>query len=266
MQLLRYGIKISRVQDIFISHIHGDHVFGLPGLLTSLSLNRRTSPVYVYGPTGIKKYVDGIIQAADLAFSFPLQISEHPHHEARIILESDHLQVQTIPLDHRVPTTGYLFREKRAPRSMLGEAITKYGIPYADIPSIRQGADYISAEGKTIPNRLLTRPGKEVCSYAYCSDTAFLPSLVDVLKGVKVLYHESTFLDEHQDLATDRKHATASEAARIAREAQICHLILGHFSTRYDDISMFYTEASAIFSEVYIPSEGDVFDFERLSC
>ena len=262
MRLSDCNIKRSRIQRVFITHLHGDHFFGLPGLITSYGLYGRKEPLIIHGPEGIEEILLKIIEVTNIHLSYDLIVKEHQALRSLTIVDDTKITVTTVPLRHRVPTTGYIFREKVAPRSINSDAVGRFGIPYDAYHDLQHGADWTSPDGRTVSNAELTYPGRDPDSYAYITDTAFFSEIVESLRGVKVLYHESTFLDDLREKAVKRGHSTAAQAAEIARRAGVNLLILGHFSSRYQDVSVFETEAMQQFDNVVAAKEGMSVSFD----
>ncbi len=249
-------IKRSRIDHIFISHLHGDHYFGLIGLITSFHLLNREKPLHIYCP----KELEGIIQM-QLRFSntgLPFDLNFHFLHfeKAERILENDVLTVETIIMNHRIPCAGFLFREKPMLRNMIPEKITKYKIPHSKIPGIKAGEDFISENGEVIPNHLLTLSPSSPRSYAFCADTIYTESVIDQIKDVDLLYHEATFTEESKDRAVTTMHSTAKEAAMIASKANVKKLMIGHYSAKYKSLENHLTEAKEFFENTILAEEG----------
>lgn len=261
VELRRNKVKFSKIKHVFISHLHGDHFFGLIGLISTFMLLGRETELHIYGPKGIKEIITLQLKMSKSWTSYPLYFHELSSKRPEVILETKKVLVETIPLDHRVYTNGFLFREKPGDRKLLMEEVEKYPIDVAYFRSIKKGKDAVLDDGTVIPNKLLTADPEPPQSYAFCSDTAYNPEMVDQIKNVTVLYHEATFLEEHAYLATPTKHSTAREAAAIARSASVSKLILGHFSTRYDSILPFKREAEEIFPHVELADDGKNFSF-----
>ncbi len=254
-----FKVKRSRLEVIFISHLHGDHVFGLPGLINSFNLNGRTSRLLIFGPAGLRRFVETSMEISHAHINFEILIHEFDTEEPQLIYENEELSVHSFPLKHRVPTAGYRFEEKRKLRKFKAELISVYNIRHEDIPSIKQGKDYVTAGGEIISNQVLTEDPPLPRSYAFCSDTVYDTDLVPYIKGVDVLYHEATFMTELKVQARDRMHSTSAEAAEIASKAGVKKLLLGHFSSRYRDLSGLLEEARMIFPESYLALEGHYF-------
>lgn len=261
VQLRKHKIKFSRIDHIFISHLHGDHFFGLPGLVSTFRLLGREKELNIYGPKGIKQAITLLLKLGDSWTNYPLRFHELSSQESELIFENDKVTVHTIPLDHRIYTNGFLFREKLAERKLNVEAVQYYEIDKAYFNNIKKGKDIVTEMGEIIPNKELTFDPPKPTSYAFCSDTAYKPAMVSLIKDVDCMYHEATFLESEAHLANKTKHATAKEAARIAYQASVGKLILGHYSTRYASIDMFKKEASTEFDAVELADDGKVFEF-----
>ncbi len=260
MQLRKYKVKFSRIKHIFISHLHGDHFFGLIGLISTFGLLNRPHELHIYGPKDLKTIIDMQLRLSKSWVDFPLHFHELSSEKSELIFEDKQVSVYTIPLNHRIYTNGFLFKEKRKDRKLALDKIKLYpDIEVCDYHKIKKGFDFIRENGDIISNDLLTESPKEPLSYAFCSDTSFDESIVPIIKKVDLLYHESTFLEDKKELAEKTKHSTAKEAATIAKHAQAKQLILGHFSNRYKDEQQFLIEAEAIFSEVKLADTGKVF-------
>lgn len=261
VELRRHKIKFNRIKHIFISHLHGDHFFGLVGLISTFRLLTREAELHIYGPKGIKEVITLQMKLADSWTNYPLYFHELNNKASELVFEDDTVEVYTIPLDHRVYTNGFLFKEKPGERHLDMNAIWNSNIDQAYYRKLKQGFDVYDESGVLIPNASVTKPANPSKSYAFCSDTAYKESIVPLIKNVDVLYHESTFLEQHADLAPKTKHSTAKEAARIAQQAEVGTLILGHYSTRYPNLEAFRTEAHEHFKNVRLARDGKVFDF-----
>jgi ribonuclease Z len=261
VQLRRRKIKFSQIKHIFISHLHGDHFFGLIGLISSFGLLNREKDLHIYGPKGIKEIIVLQLKLSKSWTKFPLHFHELESKEPESIFEDDKVKVETIPLEHRVYTNGFLFREKPGERKLLINEVEKHDIDVAYYQSIKKGKDIQLDDGTTIPNEQLTAPPPEPKSYAFCSDTVYKPGIVPQLKGVTALYHEATFLDKHLEKAQKTKHSTAKQAAEIAKAAGVGKLLLGHYSTRYGDLNLFLEEAKTLFENVELTEDGKVFEW-----
>ncbi|WP_340076494.1 ribonuclease Z [Leptobacterium sp. I13] len=261
VQLRKQKIKFSRIQHIFISHLHGDHIFGLPGLIATFRLLGREKALHIYGPKGIKEAITLLLKLGDSWTNYPLIFHELNSKETKLVFEDKKVTVQTIPLNHRVYTNGFLFKEKPRERKLNMDAVLNYEIDKVYYQNIKNGKDITLDNGQVIPNKTLTYDPPPPKSYAYCSDTAYHPEMIPLIKNVEVLYHEATFLNQHEHLASQTKHATAEQAAQIAHQAAVNTLILGHFSTRYDTIDVFKKEAQTVFKNVLLADDGKEFEF-----
>lgn len=260
VQLRKNKIKFSKIKRIFISHLHGDHVFGLIGLISTFRLLNHANDVHIYGPKGIKEFIVTQLRLSDSYAKYPIIFHELSSNESELIYEDDKITVHTIPLTHRIYTNGYLFREKIGERKLNIDTIKKYPeIERCDYQNLKNGKDYQLKNGQIIPNHQLTFEPNKPLSYAYCSDTIYNESIVPIIKNIDVLYHESTFLEYHKELAVKTKHSTAKEAAQIAKLANVDKLILGHYSSRYKDLESFKNEAKTVFLNTELAIEGKTF-------
>ncbi|PID68296.1 MAG: ribonuclease Z [Flavobacteriia bacterium] len=259
MQLRKYKVSFSKIGHIFISHLHGDHFFGLVGLLSSLGLLGRQKEVHVYGPEGIKKAVDLMMDVSQVHQTYPIYFHELTATTSELIYTDDRVEVYTIPLKHRVYTNGYLFKEKQVLRNLDIDAIKKYPeIARCDYYRIKKGEDFLLADGTVVSNEKLTLPPKKLLSYAYCSDTSYNPEIIPLIYKTDLLYHEATFLDQHEELAIKTGHSTVKQAATIAKKAKVGQLVVGHYSSRYQDKEPFITEGQEIFTPVLLAESGKV--------
>jgi len=256
VQLRKAKAKFSKINHIFISHLHGDHVFGLPGLISSFRLLGRETPLHVYGPKGIKEMMETIFRITETHQGFEVVFHELSSKKSEKVFEDNRVEVFTIPLDHRIYCNGYLFKEKPKERHLNMQEISKYPeIEICDYHNLKRGKDIQLSDGYILKNENLTKPAEPSVSYAFCSDTRYLESIIPIIKNVDVLYHEATFLHDLKKMADYTGHTTALEAAKIARKANVKKLILGHFSNRYNDLSVFLNEACEIFPETYLPEQ-----------
>ncbi len=260
VQLRKSEVKFSRINHIFISHLHGDHFFGLPGLVSTFRLLGRTKELHIYGPKGIQEAITLLLKLGDSWTNYKLTFHILSNTKSELIYEDDKVVVETIPLRHRVYTNGFLFKEKLGERKLNLQAVDAHNIDTSSYQNLKNGKDVITDGGKVINNADLTFEPTKSKSYAYCSDTAYKPDIIPQIKGVDVLYHEATFLDSEAHLSEKTKHSTAKQAASIAKQAQVGKLILGHYSTRYKTIELFKTEAQSIFNNVALANDGKVFD------
>lgn len=259
-QLDRFGIKRGKLNHIFISHLHGDHFFGLVALLTSFNLNRREHPLHVYGPLGLEEIIQVHFKHSLTKLNYQLHFQPVFIDESRIIYEDSSLTVETILLTHRLPTTGFLFKEKKKFRKIITDKITEYNIPHTQITGIKKGEDFITSEGKKISNAELTLDPLSPRSYAYCSDTIYTESFAEQIKNISTLYHETTFTHEHEARATETFHTTTKQAAKLAQKANAGKLLIGHFSARYEDLEPLVNESREIFANSFIAEEGKTFE------
>lgn len=261
IQLRQQKIKFARIKRIFISHLHGDHYFGLIGLISTFRLLKREADLHVYGPKGIKEVITLQLKLSDSWTNYNLYFHELESNNSEVIFEDDKVEVRTIPLKHRIYANGYLFKEKPAERTLDIEAAKGLRIDKAYFNKLKQGFDVENEDGQLVSNAKVTFDPSKPKSYAFCSDTVYKPDIVPILKDVTAIYHESTFLDKHKHLCETTKHSTASQAALIAKDASAGTLILGHYSTRYDNLSLFKKEAQRIFENVELAEDGKVFNF-----
>ena len=256
VQLRKAKAKFSKINHIFISHLHGDHVFGLPGLISSFRLLGRETPLHVYGPKGIKEMMETIFRITETHQGFEVVFHELSSKKSEKVFEDNRVEVFTIPLDHRIYCNGYLFKEKPKERHLNMQEISKYPeIEICDYHNLKRGKNIQLSDGYILKNENLTKPAEPSVSYAFCSDTRYLESIIPIIKNVDVLYHEATFLHDLKKMADYTGHTTALEAAKIARKANVKKLILGHFSNRYNDLSVFLNEACEIFPETHLPKQ-----------
>lgn len=261
MAMARQRLKFSRLRHIFISHLHGDHWFGLPGLLSTLALHELTGKltIHIFGDGArllreVARYAGGDAPY-DLEFNV---IGTQP---ARIH-EDNAITVDTITLNHRVPAVGFIIREKPKMRHINPDATREAGVPHWAMNSLRQGQDYVTPEGIVVPNEQLTTDADPSVSYAYCSDTRPSQRVIEAIAGVDWLYHEATYGDECQRQAHSRYHSTAREAAQVARDAGVKHLILGHYSSRYADETPLLHQAQEVFADTRLAREGLIVDLQ----
>ena len=255
MQLRRSKIKFSRIQHVFISHLHGDHFYGLIGLISTFRLLGRTAPMTIYGPKGIKEIITLQLKLAKSWTNYELHFRELDTTIPELLYEDENVSVSTLPLDHIVYTNGFLFNTKSLKRKINTEALGTLNLKPFHYDQLQKGLSIELENGETIENHILTLPPDPPKKYAFCSDTAFHEALIPEIKGVDLLYHEATFLEQHKDLAKKTKHSTAKEAAVIAKKAEVKQLMLGHYSNRYSDKNEFVKEASSIFENVILSED-----------
>ena len=260
MQFRRSHIHFSKLNAIFISHMHGDHCFGLMGLLSTLGMLGRTSKLRIYAPKDYEPLFRQQVEFFMQTMEYEMEMIPVDTEKQQVIYEDHSLTVETVPLQHRVPCCGFIFREKPTLPHIRRDMIDYYGIPVSQINNIKNGADWTNEDGDIIPNTRLVQPADSPRSYAYCSDTRFVPGLKEKVKGVTVLYHESTYTSDQEDRAKIYYHSTARQAATIAAGAGVGTLLLGHYSARYNDEQVLLEEAKAVFDHSILSQEGMVFD------
>ena len=256
VELRRNHIHLNRLFNVFITHLHGDHCFGLMGLISTLGLLGRTAPLHVYGPQDIETLFQPLIDYHCNGMTYEVVFHPIDTHQNVCIYEDKSLQVFSIPLKHRIRCCGYYFKEKELSRHILKEAIEKYDIPISQINNVKAGLDYVMPNGQIIKNEELTTPPSTARSFAYCSDTVFRPEIAEMMKGVDLLYHEATFAESEKQLCSKVYHSTAKQAAEIARLAGAKQLMLGHYSSRYNDEAILQKEAAEVFENTILAKEG----------
>lgn len=259
-QLLRFHLKTSKIRHIFISHLHGDHYLGLPGLLSSMHLMGRKEPVTIFGPPALKEILDFQFQVSETVLKFPLVFVPTQDQSPQKLAEIGGFSVESFPLNHRIPCTGFLFKEIPRRGHLITEVLKRYEVPVALYKEIKAGADYCTPDGNRIPNSVLVKPGPSPISYAYCSDTAPRADIQEFIQGVTWLYHEATFLHELEARAIETFHTTAKQAGEIARNAGVKKLLLGHFSSRYREVNSLRKEAENHFQPVVTVEDGMKFE------
>ncbi|WP_348812392.1 ribonuclease Z [Flavobacterium maritimum] len=260
VQLRKNKIRFSKINHIFISHLHGDHFFGLVGLISTFTLLNRTTDLHIYGPKGIKEIIKLQLRLSNSWTNYGLFFHELESNESEVIFEDEKVLVKTIPLKHRIYTNGFLFQEKIGERKLNLDAVQNYEIETCYYQKIKNGKDITLDDGRLIENEKLTFDPIPVKSYAFCSDTAYNELMVPIIENVDVLYHEATFLQSEESLAEKTLHSTAKDAAKIALKANVKQLILGHYSTRYESLELFKEEASQIFPNVLLGDDGVSFE------
>lgn len=256
ISLRRSKVRFTKLQAIFISHLHGDHCFGLIGLISTFGMLGRTAPLQVYAPAALEPMLQAQLEMFCPGLGFEVEFHPLDTTLSQVVYEDKSLTVSTIPLDHRIPCCGFLFKEKPGRRHILRDMIDCYEIPISQIDNIKNGKDWTTPDGDVIENSRLTTPADPTRSYAYCSDTRYMPQLYRLVEGVNLLYHESTYTEECKERAKLYYHSTAQQAATVARDAHVGKLLLGHYSARYDDEEGLLKEARAIFPESYLSNEG----------
>ncbi len=263
MQLQAYKIKKSRISQIFISHVHGDHILGLPGLLLSMNLMRRETPMHIYGPKELFEILDVFFKHSGIRFNFKLHYHPVNTEKEEVVFENIYYKVTTFPIYHRVPCVGFKFRERSVLRKLNIEACAKHKIPFTHFNDIKMGKDFVSSDGKTvISNHELTFDSGIPMSYAYCSDTIYDERVIKAVEDADILYHETTFMHDKLERAIETMHTTAKQAGIIATKAHVKKLLIGHFSARYDDLQPLLDEARTEFKNTEIAIEGKMFVIE----
>lgn len=260
IQLRRSRIHFSKIIAVFISHLHGDHCFGLPGMISTFGMTGRTAPLHIYAPAAFEPILDQTLSFFCQGLEFKVVFHAVDTTQNKVVYEDRSLTVETIPLQHRIDCCGYLFREKPILPHIRRDMIDFYKIPISQINNIKAGADWVTAEGEVIANSRLTTPAEPARSYAYCSDTRYIKTLHELVKGVSTLYHESTYSAEDAERARLYWHSTSQDAAKVARDASVGKLLLGHFSARYNNESQLLEEAKEFFPNSYLTREGATFD------
>lgn len=253
IQLMDYKIKFSKINHIFISHLHGDHIFGLMGLIMTYDLMGRTAPLHIYSPKGLEDFIKTQLYSGQ---RYPLYFHSSDTTVSTLLYENNYLEVYSIPLIHRDPCHGFLFVEKKKVSNIIKEKIEVYNIPYQQINKIKEGADFLTEKGELIPNIELTIPAPNPLKFAYCSDTMYSEEIIPLIKEVDLLYHEATFMQNMLEQAQKTMHSTAAQAASIAQQAQAKKLIIGHFSARYINLKPLLEEAKAVFDSTFLAEEG----------
>ncbi len=256
MQFRKSRLKFSRLNHIFISHLHGDHCFGLPGLISTLGMLGRTAELCIHAPQNAEKIFAPLLDFFCKNLPYKVTFKEFETKQSAIIYEDRSITVQTITLKHRIPCCGFLFAEKQRPNHIIRDMIDFYEVPVYELNRIKNGMDYTTPEGEVIPNNRLTRPSEPPRKYAYCSDTIYMKQLAEQVQGVDLLFHEATFAEEDLPRAKETYHTTASQAAELAANAQVKKLVIGHFSARYDDESVLLNEAIPIFPNTILAKEN----------
>ena len=258
VQMRRMRVRFGRLAHIFISHLHGDHCFGLPGLISTLGMLGRTGELVVHGPKEVETYLRPVMDLFCRGMEFEVRFNPVDTRSHSLVMEDRSLSVYSIPLKHRIPTCGYLFAEKPKEAHIIREMTDFYQVPVRCMKDIKQGQDYVTPEGEVVPNSRLTRPAAPPKRYAFCSDTAYNRSIIPIIEGADLLYHEATFAECDLARAKETFHSTARQAAEIARDAHVKRLVIGHYSARYEDLSELHREAEAVFPGTILGTEGTV--------
>lgn len=258
LQMRKFKARMSKLHSLFISHLHGDHIFGLPGLLSTLSLLGRTVDLNIYAHKEIEFLIKPLLTYLGNHISFKINLIPLNPEREELLFENRSMKVTSFPLKHRIATNGFLFEQKETPRHIIREMINLYHIPVKQIQGIKKGADFLSPDGSLILNEHLTYPGNPALKYAYCSDTAYAPEIIPFIENVDLLYHEATFAESEIVRARETHHSTASQAATIARDARVKKLVIGHYSSRYSEIGTLLKEAIAVFPDTELAVEGKI--------
>lgn len=262
VQLRKAKVSYIKISHIFISHLHGDHYFGLVGLISSMHLLGRVADLYLYAPAELKEIINLQLRASNTQLRFNLVFTELASKETELIYENKDLEVHTIPLKHKILTNGFLIKETPRPRKIKAEKLKFYEVPHYKIDGIKNGEDFVTPEGETVPNEKFTFPPEKARSYAFCSDTAYREKIIPIIKGATMLYHETTFLERDSALAKKTFHSTAKQAGSIAKQSEVGKLLIGHFSARYteNDNTQFIAEVKQEFQNVEIAEELQTFE------
>lgn len=260
IRLKQYKVKTNRLNNIFISHLHGDHCFGLIGMISTLGMMGRTTDINIYAHHDLEKLMTPLFKYFCSDFPFAIKFHSFSPYKSDIIYEDRTVTVKTIPLKHRVPTSGFLFEEKCGERHIVRKMIDAYEVPLNLIKEIKAGADFVTPDGELVPNKRLTSPPTPSKRYAYCSDTAYSEKIIPIIEGVDCLYHEATFLEQDIVRIKATLHSSAKQAATIAMKANVKQLILGHYSARYDNELPFLKEAKEVFKNTFAARDGMVFE------
>jgi ribonuclease Z len=257
MQMAKYKIRRSKINNIFISHLHGDHFYGLPGVITSMSLMGRTQDLHLYAPAPLEKILDLLMEVAKTQLSYKLYF--HPLTEETEIMSDSKMTVSCFKTQHRIECWGFLFKEKKNPRKIDAERIKAFEIPASFYDKLQKGEDYITKQGTIIVNSEVTIAAPAAKSYCYCADTIYDENLVDKAKGADLLYHETTYLKDNEQKAKDRFHSTTIQAASIAEKAGVKKLLIGHFSAKYEVLDDFLIEACSVFPNTELALQGSCY-------
>ena len=262
IQLRRFSINFLKINHIFISHLHGDHVFGLFGLMSSYNLLNRKSDLHIYAHGDLEITLEHYKRYFGTGLSYAIVLHPFSTNNSAIIYSDRHMTIETVPLRHSIPAVGFIFREKEKLLNIKKEVIERYQPGIREIREIKEGKDYITPDGTQVSNEKLTLPRLRSRSYAFCTDTTVFPRLVEKLKDIDMLYFEATFANKDKKLAKLTGHTTATQAAKLARDANVGKLLIGHFSTRYKDITPLVVEARAIFENTFAVEDGDNYPVE----
>jgi len=265
VQLRKYQLSFQRINHIFISHLHGDHYFGLIGLISSMHLLGRNKDLHIYAHQELKSIIDLQLAASNTELNYPLFFHPIPEYNEQLLFEDEGISVRNVLLNHTLKCSGFIFQEKKSKRKIIKEKIEKFNIPYEKYSGIKEGADWISDNGDIIKNKEITTENSPAHSYAFCTDTLYNEALIEKVKGVDLLYHEATFKKEFSERAKETGHSTTFDAATIAKKAKVKNLIIGHFSQRYRNLDELLVEAKDTFANTHLAESGLVLDFNKLS-
>ena len=264
VQLRKYQLSFQRINHVFISHLHGDHYYGLIGLITSMHLLGRKKELHIYAHVALKEIINIQLSASNTILNYPLFFHEIPNDDEIVLYSDQNIEIKNILLDHTIDCSGFIFKEKKYKRKIIKEKLDEFKIPFEEISNLRKGKDLLLKDGRKILNHEVTKEGDSPKSYAYCSDTRFFSSIISKIKNVDLLYHETTFCDEHFDIAQKTGHSTTIQAAKIAKKAKAKRLIIGHYSKRYSDLNELLNESRSVFENSFLSREGDVLDFDTI--
>ena len=264
VQLRRFQLNFQRINHIFISHLHGDHYFGLIGLISSMHLLGRNKELHIYAHKELKEIFDFQLKASNTELNYPLFFHSLPEDNETVILEDNNIKVSNLILDHSIKCCGFLFEEKKSKRKIIKHEVEKYNVPFDKMNSLKDGADWINPNGDIISNSVLTSSNSSPNRYAFCSDTRYNESLIEKINEVDLLYHETTFMKDLEDRAEKTGHSTTLQAATIAHKAKVKRLLIGHYSQRYKNLDDLLDETKEIFSNTYLSSAGLVVDFKEI--
>lgn len=264
IQLNKYKVRSSKIDKIFISHLHGDHFYGLPGLLSSFNLNRRTDPLMIFAPPGLKEIIETMFSFTKSALNFSLEFQEIVPENGLLIYEDEEIEVRSLEMIHRIPCCGFVFKEKKEKRKINKDKISGLEMTHEWYLKLKEGSDYIDKDGNRIPNDELTDPPPLQRTYAYCTDTAYNEKIIPYIENVDILYHEATFKKDKLERAQETYHSTTLQAAEIAKKANVKKLLIGHYSSRYDDLTPLKVECQEIFKNTDLALEGKTYDIERV--
>lgn len=262
IQMNHFRIKFHRINQVFISHLHGDHYLGLMGLLSTMHLQGRTVPLHLYAPHDLKEIIDIQLRHSQTELRYELVFHPINSSSPKLIYENEDLEVRTIILNHRIPCTGFLFSEKQKPRKLIKEKLVEYNIPVSVFQDLKHGSDYTDENNQVISNAELTSDPRLPRSYAFCSDTMYHEQIIKQVRGIDLLYHEATFMNDKAERAKETFHSTAAQAATLASKAKVKRLIIGHFSARYKNLYPLLEEAKEVFENTSLAMEGDHFIIE----